>query len=145
MTRKQFCATCEADLNLRDMTLSQGHDTSLGHRQQFCDILWLWPRHRFWSCDLDLEILQFQIHVTPLDHGQQLCEIFSGPCALWPWPWGYYLGSRSGSWIWGIIIHPCGQDTIFGYVCAVTLTFEIWTWVKVMIHLWILDTFRVKY
>ena len=32
-----------------------------------------------------------------------------------------------------------GRDINFGYVCSVTLTFEIWPWVKVMTHSWIMD------
>ena len=31
------CVHC--DLDLRDMTLGHGHDTLLGHGQQFCEIL----------------------------------------------------------------------------------------------------------
>ena len=95
----------------------------------------------------------------------RLCEILSrsniavrsygpdtvlGMCALWPWPWRYVLGSRSwhtlGSWItivWNIIQIQLGID--FGYVCTVTLTLEIWPWIKVMTHHWVRNNKCVKY
>ena len=80
-----------------------------------------------------------------------------GMCALWPWPWRYDLGSRSwhilGSWttiVWNIIHIQLGSeelwpDTDFGYVSTVTLTLEIWPWVKVMTHPWVMDNNCVKY
>ena len=34
---------------------------------------------------------------------------------------------------------------IFGYVCTATLTSEIWPWVKVMTHPWVMDNNCVKY
>ena len=50
-----------------------------------------------------------QVNDTPLGHGQQLCEI----------------SSRSN-----LTVRSYGPDTYFGYVCTVTLTLEIWPWVR---------------
>ena len=87
----------------------------------------LWPRHRFpvcVHCDLDLgDMTLGQGHDTPLGHGQQLCEIISR--------------SDKG-------VRSYGQDTDFQYVCTVTLTLEIWPWVKVMTHPWVMDNNCVK-
>ena len=79
-------------------------------------------------------------------------------CALWPWPWRYDLGSRSwhtlASWttiVWNIIQIQLGSeeligpDTDFQNMCTVTLTLEIWPWVKVMTHPWVMDNNCVKY
>ena len=74
------------DLDLGDMTLGQGHDTSLGHGQQAFKIIQiqlgseeLWPGHGYWVCvyhDLDIEDMTLgQGHDTPLDQGQHVCEI----------------------------------------------------------------------
>ena len=38
-----------------------------------------------------------------------------------------------------------GPDTDFGYVCTVTLTLEIWPWVKVVTHPSVTDNKCVKY
>ena len=74
-----------------------------------------------------------------------------GMCALWPWPWRYDLGSKSwhilGPWttiVWilstsNMAVRSYGPDTEFGYVCTVTLTLEVWPWVKVMTHPWVMD------
>ena len=37
-----------------------------------------------------------------------------------------------------------GPDS-FGYVCTVTLTLEMWPWLKVMAHPWVMDNNCVKY
>ena len=38
--RLHVCVHCDFDLGLlRDMKMSQGHDTPLGHGQQLCEIL----------------------------------------------------------------------------------------------------------
>ena len=63
-------------------------------------------------------------HDTSLGHGQQLCEIISR----------YNYAVRS-----------YGPDTDLGYVCTVILTLEIWPWVKVMTHPWVMDNECVKY
>ena len=67
-------------------------------------------------------------------------------CVQWPWPWRYHLGSKSWhtleSWttiVWNIIQIQYGSEELwpeigFGYVCTMTLTFEICPWVKVMSH-----------
>ena len=87
----------------------------------------LWPGHGFQvcvHCDLDLENMTLgQSHDTPLVHGQQLCEILSRS----------NLAARS-----------YGPDTDFQYVCTVTLTLEIWPWVKAITHLWVMDNNCVK-
>ena len=37
------------------------------------------------------------------------------------------------------------SDTDFGYVCTLTLTIEMWPWVKVMTHPWVMDNNCVWY
>ena len=59
-----------------------------------------------------------QGHDTPLSSVQQLCEILS----------------RSN-----FAVRSYGLDTDFGYECTVSLTLEIWPWVKVMTHPWVMD------
>ena len=63
-----------------------------------------------------------QGHDTPLGHGQKLCEIL-----LWS----------------SMAVMSHGPDTDFWYVC--TLTLEIWPWVKVMPHPWVMDNNCLKY
>ena len=87
MARTWFWVCVHCDHDLGDMTLGQGHDTSLGH-------------------------------------GQQLCEILS----------------RSN-----MAVRSYGPVTDFWYMCTVTLTSEIWPWVKVMTHPWAMDNNCVKY
>ena len=149
------------------MSFGQGHDTPFGHGQQLCEILsrsnlavrsygpdmdlgymctvtltleiWsrniiqirlgseeLWPGHRFMVCvHRDLGDMTLGLGLdTPLGHEQQFCEILS----------------RSN-----LAVRGYGPDTDFGYVCNVTLTLKIWSWVKVMIHLWVMDNNCVKY
>ena len=65
-----------------------------------------------------------QGHATPLGHGQQLCEILS----------------RSS-----MAVRSYGPDMDFGYVCTVTLTLEVWPWVKVMTHPLVMDNNCEKY
>ena len=223
-----FSVYVPCDLDLRDMTLAQGHDTPLGHGQQLCEMLSrsilavrLWLGHRYWvsvHCDLDLQYMAFgQGHDTSFGYGQRFCEIlprsnmtgrsyglnkdFGCVCVLWPWHLRYNLGSRSwhtlGSWttiVWNIIQiqldseelwpghgfwvcvhcdfdlddmtfgqglkHPSVIDNnclkyypdqtwqrgvIARYMCTMTLTLEIWYWVKVMTHPWVMDNNCVKY
>ena len=61
---------------------------------------------------------------TPLSHGQQVFEILS----------------RSN-----MAVRSHGPDTDFGYECTVTLTLEVWPWVKVMTHPWVMGKNYVKY
>ena len=61
-----------------------------------------------------------QGHDTPMGHGQQL--------------------SRSK-----LAVRSYGPDTDFWYVCNVTLTLEIWPWVKIMTHPWAKNNNCVKY
>ena len=115
--------------DLGDMTLDQSYDASLCYGQ-----LWnviqiqlgsedLWPGHWFQEyvhCDLgDMTLVQGQD--TSWGHGQQLCEI-----------------SRSI-----FAVRSYGPDTDFKYMC--TLTLEIWPWVKVMTHPWVMNNKCVKY
>ena len=78
--------------------------------------LWPWP----WRYMYDLG----QGHDTRLGHGQQLCEILS----------------RSN-----LAVKSYGPDMDLGYVCTVTLTLEIWPWLKVMTHPWVMDNNCVIY
>ena len=116
-----------------------------------------------------------QVYDTPLGHGQQLCEILSksklamrnyGPdtdfwyeftvtltSEIWPWfkvmthlsvknnkSVKYYLDP---TWQFGIEELWPGHG--FWYMCSVTLTLEIWSWVKVMTHPWAMNNNCVKY
>ena len=65
-----------------------------------------------------------QGHVSPLGQGKKWCKILS----------------RSN-----MAVRSWGPDTILGYVCNVTLTLEIWSWVTVMIYPWVMDNNCVKY
>ena len=66
------------------------------------------PRHHFrvcMQCNLDVRYMTLgHGHDTPLGHGQQLCEILS-------------RSNTAGK--------SYGTNTDSGYVCTVTLTFEI--------------------
>ena len=74
-------------------------------------VLGLWE-----LCDLDLQDMTlFKGHDTPFGHGQQLCKILSGS---------------------NMTVKSNCLDTHFGYVCTVTLTLEIWPWVKAMAQRW---------
>ena len=77
-------------------------------------------------------------------------------CKLWLWPWRYDLRSRTWDtfsvWttiVWNIfkirLDRIYGMDMDFGYVFTVTLTFEMWPLVMVMIHPWTIDNYCVKY
>ena len=84
-------------------------------------------------------------------------DTVSGMCALWPWTLRYDLGSRS--WhilrsktisVWNIIRIQLGSEELwpghrFQVMCTVTLTSEIWQWVKVMTHHWVMDNNCLKY
>ena len=81
----------------------------------------------------------------------------SGMCALWPWPWSYDFGSKHdqplthGQQLCEILSRSnmaaksYGPDIDFVYKCTVTLALEIWPWVKVMTHPWVMDNNCVKY
>ena len=77
-------------------------------------------------------------------------------CTLWPWPWRCDLWWRSwhtlGSWttiVWNIQIQHGSEELWpwhgFRYVCTMTLTFQVWPWVKVRTHPWIMNNNCVKY
>ena len=85
----------------------------------------LWPGNRFWvcvHCDLG-DMTLGQVHDTSMGHGQKLCEILS----------------RSD-----MAVRSYGAGTDFRYVCTVTLTLEVWHWVKVMTILWVKNNNYVK-
>ena len=121
-----ICVHC--DLVLGDMTFRQGHNTSLGHGQQLCEISRSNLAVRNFDPDRDFQYmctvtLTFKIwpcvkvmkHPSVMDNKR--LKYYPDPtlqwgnmartqilvmCALWPWPWRYDLGSRSwhtlGSW-----------------------------------------------
>ena len=84
----------------------------------------LWSWNGFWvcvHCDLDLgDMTLGQGYDTPF---------IDNKCV-----------SRSN-----LVVRSYGQDTDFQYVCTMTLTFEIWPWVKVMTHPLVIDNKCVKY
>ena len=89
------CMYC--DLEIRDITLGQGHDTPLGHG------IMMW------------NIIQIQF-----GRGFMLRTQNFGICALWPWPWRYDLVSRSWhiflSWttiVWNIIQIQLGSEELW--------------------------------
>ena len=85
----------------------------------------LWPWHGF-SVYMHFDLGDMTLdqgHYTPLGHGEQLCEILRVPKKQ--------LRVMARTWIWGVL--------------AVTLTLEIWPWVKVITHPWIMDNNYVKY
>ena len=108
------------ELDTRDMNLSQGHDTSLGHGQWECEIL---SRSNFavrsngpdtdfryvYTVTLTLEIwLSVKLMTRPWVMDNNCVKYHQDPpwqwgvmarahilvmCALWPWPWRYDPGS----------------------------------------------------
>ena len=106
-----------SELDLRDMTLVQGHDTPFDHREWLCKlsrfnmtVRSLLPWDGFWVC---------------------MC------CDLESWTWRYDLGSRSWQWwhnleswttiVWNIIQIQHGSKEFLawhglGYVYTVTFT-----------------------
>ena len=128
-----------SDLDLWPVTLGQG-----------CDFLWsgvtilwiiilihafsgnLWPRqclNHYEHSDLDLWTITLeQGHYTFLSPGQQSCEIL------------FKFIKRIKSY---------GPDKLFAYVltimCIMTLTFDQWSWIKVMTLSWIQCNNSVKY
>ena len=114
--KKLPCVNC--DLDLGDMSLSQGHDTMAWYIikiQLSSDILW--PRHGFgYVCTLTMtsEIwpwIKVVTHTWVMDNnfmkyqdptwqwGVIALTRILGMCALWPWPQRYDLGSR----LWHIL------------------------------------------
>ena len=83
-----------SDLDLRDMTLVQGHDAPLCHGQQLCEILSrsnmavrsYGPDMDFdYVCsDLDLrDMTLIQDYDTLLGHGKHLCKIYRSEKGVW--------------------------------------------------------------
>ena len=56
MAKYRFWVFVHCDLDLGDMTFSQDHDTSLGHGQQLCEILFL-SNMAMRSYDLDTDFV----------------------------------------------------------------------------------------
>ena len=91
----RFSVCMQCDLDLGDMTLGQGHDTTLGHGQWVFEIL-------------------SQSNIAVRSYGP---DTDFGVYALWPWPWRYDLWTRSwhtlGSWttiVWNIIQIQHGNE-----------------------------------
>ena len=84
---------------------------------QLCSLA-LWPGHGFWvcvHCDIDLgDMTLGQGHWIPCSHWRQWCD----------------KSSTSN-----MTVRSYGPDTDFRYVCTVTLTLKIWSWVKIMTRL----------
>ena len=80
MARTRYWVYVHCDLDLGEMTLGQGHDTSLGHGQQLCEILSrsnlavrsYGPCTDFgYVCNVTLrDIALDEGHDTPLGYGQ---------------------------------------------------------------------------
>ena len=131
------------DLDLGDMSLSQGHETIAWYiiKIQLCSVN-LWPRHGFgYVCTVTMtsEIwpwVKVTTHPWVIDNkcvkyypylswqwGVKARTQISSICALWPWPWRYDLRSRSwhtlGSWttiVWNIIKIKLGSEELWpGY------------------------------
>ena len=82
----QFSQYVHSDIDLEDMTLSQGHDNSSGHGQQLCKILtksnikvasYDLVKDYSYLCSVTLtfDMTLVQGYSIPLGRGQQLCEI----------------------------------------------------------------------
>ena len=107
-------------LDLGDMMLTQGHDTSLDHKHHLCEKLSrsnmavrnYGPETDFgYVCTVTLAIMTLvQGHDTPLEQDHNCVKFYPDPtwqwgvmvlkrilcmCALWPWLWRYDLSSRS--------------------------------------------------
>ena len=73
------------------------------------------------------------------------------PCVECDLDLGYKtLSQIHNTIVWYILKIQYGSEELwpghgFGYVCTVTLTLEIWPWVKVMTHPWVMDNNCVKY
>ena len=128
-----FSVYASCNLDLWDMSLCQGHDTTLGHGQQLCEIL---SRSNFavrscgpnldfgyvWTVTLTLEIWPWDKVMThPWAMGNNRVKYFPDPTvqwgvmartrilgmfARWPWLWRYDFGSRSWHTLrsWTIIV-----------------------------------------
>ena len=113
-------------LYLRHMSLSQGHDTIARYIIKIPvitygpDTVLVCVHSDHYLGDMTLG----QGHDTPFGNGKQLSEILS----------------RSN-----LTVRSYGPDTDFRYMCTVTLTSEIWPWVKVMTQPWVIDNNCVKY
>ena len=122
IARKGFWVYVYCDLDLGDMTLSQGHDTHLGQKKQLREIISrsnlavrsYGPDTDFgYVCTVTLTLekwplVKFMTHPWVMDNncvkyypnstwqwGVLARTWILGMCAPWPWPWGYDLGSRS--------------------------------------------------
>ena len=150
----RFPVYVHCDLDLGDMTLDQGHDTPLGHGQQVCEILSrsnlavrsYGPERDFqYMCTvtLTLEIwpgIKVMTHPLVMDFNcvkyypdrtreyevmaQTRCEQTDRQ-----------TDRQGDSYI---------PNTAFQYMCTVTLTLEIWPWIKVMTHPWVMGNKCVK-
>ena len=118
----EFWVCVQCDLDLRDMTLGQGHDTSFCDGQQLCEILsrsnmavrsfgpdtvflcvctatltleiWPWAKVMTHPWVMDNNFVKYYQDPTSWWRVMARTQIF-GMCALRPWHWSYDLGSRS--------------------------------------------------
>ena len=127
------CVHCDLDLGGMTWVKVMTHPSVIDNNcEKYClDLTWQWRVMArthillYVHFDLDLGGMTLgQVHDTPLGHGQQLCEILS----------------RSN-----LTVRSYGPDTDFRYLCTVTLTLEVWPWIKVMTHPWVMDNNCVKY
>ena len=141
---------------------SYGPDIDFVYKCTVTLALKIWPWVKSWHTLGSWRIIVWNIIQIQHDSGELWPgNTYYAMCALWPWPWRYDLGqglgqghdtplgygqqlceilSRSN-----MAVRSYSPDTKFGYVCTVTLTLEVWPWVKVMTHLWVMDNNCVIY
>ena len=135
----------------------------------------VWRRHGFvyvYTVTVNLEVwpwINFMTHPWVMENN---CEKYNPDqkwqwgviartrmldmCTLWPWPRWYDLRSRSWHTLWvmdndrvifrsSMAMWSYGPDTDFGYMCTMTLTLEIWPWVKVMTFPLVMNNNCVQY
>ena len=126
--------------------------------------LWPWPwRYHFqsrswhtleaWS--ILCEILSRSNKVT-WQWGVMAQTQILGMCTLWPWPWRYWVNSWQALRVNGqqlceilsrsnMAVRSYGPDTELRYVCTVTLTLDVWLWIKVLMYPWDMDNNCVNF
>ena len=133
------CAPCYLDL--REMTLSHGHDTPLGHGHHLCEIL-------------SRSNMAVEIYGPDMDF--RYVRTVTLNLEIWPWVNGIRSGHTLCSWCWAmdnicVKYYPnptrkhgfMAWTRIFGYVYTVTLTFDLVLRSWHILELW--TTSCVKY